>query len=206
MLFSKTQIFNLSLPTNIHNLLMKYQSCFPSCSSNTVYTYMHAEYESAVNPCMDGEKEGTERGKGLEALTSSSLTRFLAKGTKEVVKVKQGSTTTRAIVQHHLSFGCGRWRGERRKLHLAPSQPIIVGYPLMDKHCPLSSENAHPVSTNPQSINSTFNVEEHMKDIYWNEDLSPCWHRMFWSCRQWEKTADVLQHEKDTSPKTCQLQ
>lgn len=33
----------------------------------------------------------------------------------------------------------------------------------MDKSCPLLSEDVHPVSTNPQGINSTPNVGEHIK-------------------------------------------
>lgn len=67
---------------------------------------MHTVRESAVNPYMGRENGSTERD--LEALTSSPLTRFLVKGTKEFVKVKLRSATTRAISQHHLAFGCGR--------------------------------------------------------------------------------------------------
>lgn len=76
----------------------------------------------------------------------------------------------------------------------------------MDKSCPLSSDDICPVSINPQGINSTPNVVEYIKDIYWNQNLSLCWHREFWNGRQWENTADVLQQEADTSPKTCQPQ
>lgn len=68
---------------------------------------------------------------------------------------------------------------QRRKLHPAPGQPTIAGYPLMDKSCPLSSDDICPVSINPQGINSTPNVVEYIKDIYWNQNLSLCWHREF---------------------------
>lgn len=69
------------------------------------------------------------------------------------VQLDNISVFARVAAYDHLaiSFGCGRWGVERRKLHPAPGQPIIVGYALMDKSFPLSSDNVCPRSVIPRA-------------------------------------------------------
>lgn len=94
MPISKMHIFHLSVPTNIP---ICRENTSPACSSNAVYTYMSTVCESAINACVDGEREQRERKRDLEALMGSSLTRFLAKGTREAVKVELGIAATCAL-------------------------------------------------------------------------------------------------------------
>lgn len=163
---------------------------------------------------------GIKGGRCLEALTSSCPTIFLATGTNRAVEVKLGSATrpyfleeyilewsnhmcnwttsvfARVAAYDHLaiSFGCGRWEVERRKLHPAPGQPIIVGYELMDKGFPLSSDNVCPRSVIPRASTPPQHWRKKKKknqDIYWNQNPSLFWYREFWNYRQQEKMVDA---------------
>lgn len=89
-------IFHLSVPTNI--LPICWENAGLACPSNAVYTHTSTVCESAIIPCVDREREQRERKGDLEALTGSSPTRSLAKGTKEAVKVKLGIAATYALV------------------------------------------------------------------------------------------------------------
>lgn len=171
---------------------------------------------------------GIKGGRCLEALTSSCPTIFLATGTNRAVEVKLGSATrpyfleeyilewsnhmcnwttsvfARVAAYDHLaiSFGCGRWEVERRKLHPAPGQPIIVGFALMDKGFPLSSDNVCPRSVIPRASTPPHHWRKKKKKIKTFTEIRTLLCSGTGSSETIGSRKRWLMHEDDTSPKT----